>query len=136
VRFDKLDRFWLIEDSFSGSGTHDFMFRFLFAPDLNISVTDEGIVEAASAKTGAYLLIAPASSMDAPKFEALYSSQDYGAKQKSTAACWMIRAAVPLSVQWILVPERTAEARSNAIKLISRVSSKKLAADQPTIKAN
>jgi len=129
VRFDKLDRLWLIEDSFSGSGTHDFRFRFHFAPDLNISVTDEGIVEAASAKTGACLLITPANIMDAPKFEALYSSQDYGAKHKSTAACWMIQAAAPLSVQWILVPVRTAEARSNAIELISRVSSKKLAAD-------
>ncbi len=138
VRFDKLDRFWLIEDSFSGSGTHDFRFRFHFAPDLTISFTDEGIIEAASAKTGACLLITPENLMDAPKFEALYSSQDYGAKQKSTAACWMIRAAVPLSVQWILVPVRRAEARSNAIELILRVSSasKKLTADQRGIKTN
>jgi len=34
--------------------------RFHFAPELTISITDEGIVEAVSAKTGAYLLIAPA----------------------------------------------------------------------------
>src|ERR1041385_1578197 len=53
VTFDKRRQFWLIEDELTGEGTHDFSFRFLFAPGLEIEVRPDGIVAACDKIKGA-----------------------------------------------------------------------------------
>ena len=45
VRFNKADRFWLIEDELTGEGTHECAFRFHIAPGLTTRIRRDGIVE-------------------------------------------------------------------------------------------
>jgi hypothetical protein len=104
VRFDKRQRFWLVEDSLTGSaGEHDFRFRFHLSPGLEVSVRDE-IVEALDVKSGARLLIAPLDLKMKPALEELFASNDYGSKHPSLSACWAVRALSPLQARWAIVP--------------------------------
>ncbi|HEY6045415.1 MAG TPA: alginate lyase family protein, partial [Pyrinomonadaceae bacterium] len=93
VRFDKPNRTWLIEDSFTGDGEHDFSFRFHFAPGLISTVRADGTVEVLDKDNGARLLISPRGLHTAPEFESRFSSRDYGNKQPSQSVCWRLRAA-------------------------------------------
>jgi uncharacterized heparinase superfamily protein len=115
VRFDKRQRLWLVEDSFSGTGEHDFSFRFHLASGLRVDVLDEA-VEALDYKSNTRLLIAPLNINVEPSLERLFTSTDYGAKSPSISACWTQRARVPLSVLWALVPVCADEAEEEKLK--------------------
>ncbi|MBD0369399.1 MAG: heparinase II/III family protein [Pyrinomonadaceae bacterium] len=117
VRFDKRERFWLVEDSFEGAGRHDFHFRFHFAPRLEVRVRDE-MVEALDAKGGARLFVLPLDATMKPELEQLFASNDYGAKRPSISACWTLRASVPLKARWAIVPLCAEEAEQEKLALI------------------
>jgi hypothetical protein len=117
VRFDKRQRFWLVEDAFGGAGEHRFSFRFHLAPGLKVSVRDE-MVEAGDEKSGARLFITPLNLRLKPELEELFTSNDYGAKRPSLSACWTLRAPVPLRVLWAIVPACADEAEEARLDLI------------------
>jgi len=104
VRFDKQGRYWLVEDEMSGTGTHQFSFRFHFAPGLESSVRPDGNIGACDNMSGARLLIIPSDLAVKPELEARFSSRDYGAKDSSVSACWTIEASVPMHLTWVIVP--------------------------------
>ena len=104
VRFDKQGRYWLVEDEMSGTGTHQFSFRFHFAPGLESSVRPDGNIGACDNMSGARLLIIPSDLAVKPELEARFSSRDYGAKDSSVSACWTIETSVPLHLTWVIVP--------------------------------
>jgi hypothetical protein len=103
VTFDKRRRFWLIEDELTGEGTHDFSFRFLFAPGLETEVRPDGIAVACDKIKGASLLIAALTDRQVPELESGFVSNDYGAKEASVVACWSERTRVPLIKRWAIV---------------------------------
>jgi hypothetical protein len=117
VRFDKRQRFWLVEDTFSGAGEHDFRFRFHFASGLEVRVRNE-MVEALDERGGARLFVAPLDMNMKPELEELFTSNDYGAKSPSLAACWTVRARVPLKAPWAIVPVCSDEAEDERLDLI------------------
>jgi hypothetical protein len=117
VRFDKRQRFWLVEDSFTGAGEHGFSFRFHLAPGLEVTTRDE-IVEALDAKSGARLFIASLDLKMKPALEQLFASNDYGAKRPSLSACWAVRARPPFKARWAIVPLSTHESESARLDLI------------------
>jgi hypothetical protein len=118
VRFDKRKGFWLVEDTLAGAGTHDFRFRFHFAPGLTVSVRDE-LVEAVDERGGARLLLVPLGGLVKPALEELFTSKDYGAKSPSLAACWTVRARVPLKARWAIVPVCAPQAEAEKLELIA-----------------
>jgi uncharacterized heparinase superfamily protein len=104
IRFAKPPRYWLIEDSLSGEGTHDFAFRFHCAPRIHVQVSPDGNVELCDKITGACLLIAPLTESAPPVLEPGFVSTDYGAKEASTIVCWLYRGSVPVQKRWALIP--------------------------------
>ena len=114
VRFNKRSRFWLIEDELTGEGTHECAFRFHLAPGLETRIRPDGIVEVCDKMSGARLLIAYqkpdhqrgqtiANDVET-SLEPRFSSNDYGAKEPSISACWRVRAALPYSAHFAIIP--------------------------------
>jgi hypothetical protein len=116
VQFDKRQRFWRVEDTLSGAGTHDLAFRFHFAPGLEISVGADGTIDVCDKMSFARLLIVASGLAAEPVLESRFSSRDYGAKEQSVSVCWNTRAAMPFTAQFVLIPvcagEDEAERRS------------------------
>jgi hypothetical protein len=117
VRFDKRQRFWLVEDAFSGAGEHRFSFRFHLASGLKVGVRDE-MVAARDEQSGATLFIAPLDLRVKPELEGVFTSNDYGAKHPSLSACWTVRAHVPLRALWAIVPACPDETEEERLALI------------------
>ena len=120
VRFDKRRQFWLIEDDLTGEGTHDFSFRFHFAPGLETECRADGIVAACAKIEGASLLVVSLTDQRVAELEPGFVSTDYGAKQPSVVGCWSERASVPLHKRWVIMPVRASE-DSAATQLIAKL---------------
>ena len=121
LRFDKRQRFWLVEDTLLGQGEHVFHFRFQFADNLETSIRDDGIVGVCDKIKGAGLFVAALDAGAKVKLEPRFVSRDYGAKQPSVGACWSERARVPLVRRWALVPLRADEEQRARLELIARL---------------
>ena len=104
VQFDKQNRFWLIEDDFSGGGKHQLATRFHFNAGLEVSAYNEKAAVARDPQNGAQLLIQPLDLDDAPRFEEQFTSRDYGEKGASLAANWVVETDVPRKLRWLLLP--------------------------------
>ena len=117
VQFDKQKRFWRIEDTLSGEGTHDLAFRFHFAPGLEVSVRPDGTIDVCDKMNLARLLIVASGTAADPVLESRFSSQDYGAKEQSVSVCWNTQAAMPFTVQFVLVPVCAGEDPSERLSL-------------------
>ena len=104
LRFDKLERYWLIEDQFTGAGVHDLAFRFHFAPGLETTIRPDGSIEVCDKMNGTRLLIVASGLAAEPVLESRFSSRDYGAKAPSVSVCWTVSAAVPFAAQFVLIP--------------------------------
>ena len=104
VRFDKKNRLWLIADEFAGAGTHELATRFHFDAGLEVANYDRTAALALDRKTGAQLLVLPLDEERQPQFEEQFTSRDYGEKQASVSACWLVEAALPLKMRWLLLP--------------------------------
>ncbi|MBC7910430.1 MAG: alginate lyase family protein [Pyrinomonadaceae bacterium] len=104
VEFDKLNRFWLIEDALLGEGEHVFCFRFHLNQGLETRVRADGIVEVCDKMQDTRLLLTPLDVNHTPDLEACWTSCDYGAKLPSVSVNWTLRAEAPLIARWALVP--------------------------------
>jgi len=117
VQLDKQKRFWRVEDTLSGEGTHDLAFRFHFGPGLEISVRPDGTIDVCDKMTFARLLIKANGPSAEPVLESRFSSRDYGAKEQSVSVCWTINAALPFAAQFVLIPIRADEDGSARLRL-------------------
>jgi hypothetical protein len=112
VVFDKPRRFWLVEDTLEGSGTHDFRFVFHAAPGREVRPLDApetgvgggAAVEIVDTASGARLIIVSLGGLKGVAVEPRWSSREYGSKQDSAAAVWTLRAPAPLTARWLLLP--------------------------------
>jgi hypothetical protein len=124
VQFRKRERFWTIDDTLSGEGTHDLAFRFHLAPGLDTSIRRDGTVEVCDKMNGARLLIVARGLSAEPVLESRFSSRDYGSKAPSESVCWSVRAALPVNAQFVLFPVRAgAKASITHELLISKLRS-------------
>lgn len=122
VRFDKAKRYWLVEDELTGSGTHEFSFRFHFAPGLETNIRPDGIVEVCDKMTGARLLISASGLNIKPELENRFSSNDYGAKKPSVAVCWTVQSSVQMTARFAVVPVRSNEDDGARLRLIEQLA--------------
>lgn len=104
IRFDKQNRFWLIDDEFTGSGKHRLGTRFHFNAALEVSAYNETAAVARDPNNGSRLLIQPLEPGEVPRFEKQFTSRDYGEKEASLTANWTIDAALPRRLRWLLLP--------------------------------
>jgi hypothetical protein len=104
IRFDKRNRFWLVEDEFDGAGKHHLATRFHFNAGLEVSAYNETAAFGRDPQNGARLLIQPLDLDEAPRFEKQFTSRDYGEKQASLAANWVMDTTVPRKLRWLLLP--------------------------------
>ena len=121
VRFDKRNRGWLIEDSFTGDGEHELAFRFHFAPGLYSRVRTDGVVEVTDKRNGARLLISANGLVVKPELEARSSSRDYGNKQPSMSVCWKTIARPPFEVAFVLVPVCAGDSQADREGLLAEI---------------
>jgi hypothetical protein len=119
VRFDRQNRFWLIEDEFSGVGMHHLDMRFHFNAGLEVSADNNAAV-ARDPHNGARLLIQTLDLEKAPRLEKQFTSRDYGEKEASQAANWPVDTAVPRTLRWLLLPLSAGEdARERLVEIES-----------------
>jgi Heparinase II/III N-terminus/Heparinase II/III-like protein len=122
VMFDKHDRFWQVEDSLFGEGTHEVAFRFHLAAGLKSEIRPDGTIEVCDTINGARLLIAASGLSVGPLLEPRFSSRDYGAKARSESACWIARVTLPLTVRFALVPVCKSDDLNIRLELIRKTS--------------
>jgi hypothetical protein len=104
IRFDKRNRFWLIADEFIGAGRHQLNTRFHFNAALEVSAYNKTAAVARDPQNGSRLLIHPLDPGEVPRFEKQFTSRDYGEKEASLAANWVMETAVPRKLRWLLLP--------------------------------
>lgn len=121
ITFDKSGRYWLIEDKLTGSGIHEFSFRFHFAPEVQARAWPDGTVEAWDKIKRVRLLVAPINDPRQPEFDSGFVSKDYGAKSKSIIVRWSERTGVPLTRYWAIISLRGDEDEAVAADLILRL---------------
>ncbi len=117
VTLDKRRRFWLVQDSLEGAGTHDFRFVFHAAPGREVSVRGRAVRILDSA-TGSALWVAPVGEVGDISVEPRWSSRDYGSKHESAAAVWSLRAEAPLRALWYLFPVCAGESAVERTQLL------------------
>ncbi|HEX8337767.1 MAG TPA: alginate lyase family protein [Pyrinomonadaceae bacterium] len=120
VTLYKRERYWLVEDTLTGEGAHEFRFVFHAAPGREVSVRGRA-VEMLDAASGARLFVAPLEELENVSVEPRWSSRDYGSKEESAAAVWQVKAAVPLRVRWLLVPVCAGEDGVARVQLLTRL---------------
>jgi hypothetical protein len=149
VMFEKVERYWLIEDTLKGSGSHIFRFCFHIAPGLEALPKAHGLSEIRDNENNARLLIVPLdlkegpaefklgddssesnskvvsaaerALKEGPAFEPRWFSRDYGAKTPSVAICWTVEAAAPFQVRWLLVPVCAGEDTGARLALVEHL---------------
>ena len=119
VRFDKRNRYWLVEDELASEGSHEVSFRFHMAPGLETKVRADAIVEVWDKMNGTRLMIAASGLSVNPELESQFSSDDYGAKKPSVSVCWTVRAPLPAKAQFALIPVRSGENENERVAIVS-----------------
>lgn len=121
IEFNKLGRYWLVEDSFSGEGVHDFHFRFHFASELDVTIRDHTNVQALDKRSGARLFVTTVDLKEPPTLEPRFVSREYGAKIPSIAARWTCRSSLPLVLCWLIMPVQASDDEEERLNLMTRL---------------
>jgi hypothetical protein len=135
IRFDKRERFWLVEDTLLGEGEHVFHFHFQFGEKLDTSIRADGIVAACDKIKGARLFVAALDANATVKLEPRFVSRDYGAKQPSVCACWTERASVPVVRRWALLPLCGDDEQAARLDLIAQLRDAKSPVNQVLVQS-
>jgi hypothetical protein len=117
ITFDKINRWWLIEDEVTGTGKHKVATRFHFDSGIDIALIDQNRVMAYDQETGVRLVVCPLDLDQPAELEAQFTSRRYGSKQPSVSACWTTRTGVPCKLRWAIVPVSAGEDRNERLKV-------------------
>ncbi len=121
VDFYKQERYWVVEDMFTGEGTHRFSFSFHIAPGLKVKDLDGATVEIGDPEDRR-LYIRAISIDAAPDVEPAFASRNYGHQEASSLLKWDVTAAAPYTAKFIIVPTAADESSGSGLALIDRLS--------------
>ncbi len=126
VEFDKIERFWIIEDKLSGDGFHQLQFRFHLAPNLRVETEGENAAALFDAAEN-QLFIKSFGLSGKPEIEEVWVSRNYGERQKSSSICWTINSKLPVTARFAIVPMRSDESKQaeRLKKILEMVSGRK-----------
>ncbi len=116
VIFNKLERFWVIEDAFVGAGQHKLVVRFHFDAGLDVTLNNEG-VRAFDPASGPSLLLRCLELKEVAELEPNFTSRDYGEKLESVSACWTIQRSMPVTLRWIIIPVCVSEDAETRLRM-------------------
>jgi hypothetical protein len=119
IEFDKHERYWLVTDTLTGEGTHQFEFFFHFAPGLEVTSGKSRSVNALNPKTSASLIVQPLDPNTSIELQPRFSSQNYGEKLPSIAAYAALTATVPLTIRSVLMPIRNDDDLASRLVLLT-----------------
>ena len=118
ITFDKLQRWWLVEDEILGKGEHEVAARFHFDAGLDVKLFDNNSVVARDQISGACLIVRSLDLDQAAELEEQFTSRHYGSKAESISACWTTNANAPYKCHWAIVPFCGAEDLGERLKLV------------------
>jgi hypothetical protein len=116
VNFDKPNRFWLIEDEFTGEGEHQFEVRFHFAPAITVSVENK-IVLARNQLNNSRLILSCREAPGSFELEKQFVSFDYGHKQESVSVCLKFFGKAG-KLNWLIVPLCDGEVLEERMRIV------------------
>lgn len=108
VTFDKRDRFWVLEDSFTGRGRHRFEFFFNFDVGLETGLAADHFVVAHDQHSALAVVPISSQALDA-KIKTRWVSPAYGTRTRASGIIFRLNAEVPLINVILLIPYRPGE---------------------------
>jgi hypothetical protein len=124
ITFDKINRWWLIEDYVLGKGEHKVATRFHFDAGLEVKTGDNNSVVARDQESGACLIVRSLDLDQPATLELQFTSRHYGSKLQSLSACWTTETAVPCTLRWAIVPVGAGENLEERISVVQCPMSK------------
>lgn len=119
ITFDKVNRWWLIEDDLVGKGEHRIAARFHFDTGLEVNLCDNNSVMACDKMSSACLIVSSLDLGRPPELEPQFTSRHYGSKAPSLSACWITETTMPCKLRWVIIPVGIGEdqnARMNVVQ--------------------
>lgn len=121
VEFNKIEKYWLIEDKLTGTGQHKFNFAFHLSPGLEVADIDRNIISI-NDDDGRQLYIR-ANGIDAKsEIVPAFVSRNYGNKEDSSILTWKVTAAAPFVVRFFIVPASSVENSVSRLELMRRLT--------------
>jgi hypothetical protein len=123
ITFDKINRWWLIEDELTGKGQHKIATRFHFDSALEVSLFGNNTVMACDNLRDTCLFICPLDLDQQAELEPRFTSRQYGSKAPSIAASWATEVTVPCKLRWAIVPVCPGEDLEERLDLVPGLKS-------------
>jgi hypothetical protein len=120
ITFDKINRWWLIEDEVTGIGEHKVATRFHFDSGLELTLEDHNSVMARDQESGACLLVRPLDLHKSVDIEVRFTSRHYGSREESFSARWTSRTRMPCKHRWAIVPISAIEDRDKRLRVLQK----------------
>jgi hypothetical protein len=120
ITFDKINRWWLIEDELVGKGKHKVATQFHFNAELDITTFELSGVMARDQQHGGSMLVRSLDLDQPAELEAQFTSKYYGSKEPSVSACWTTVAEVPCKLRWAIVPIGADEDRNERLRVLQK----------------
>ncbi len=108
MTFDKREGYWIIEDYFTGSGTHQFEFFFNFDYGLDVNLAPDLRITATGARAAMAIIPASQHGFEA-KFATRWVSLNYGTRVRASGIIYRLYAGVPFENVTLIVPYRLGE---------------------------
>src|SRR6185436_15063911 len=105
VTFEKQAGYWKIQDSFAGSGTHQFEFFFNFDSGLDVSIYEGHRVVARGDHSALAIVPIVASGLETD-MEERWVSTSYGTRTLASAIIFRLQSLVPFESTILLIPYR------------------------------
>ena len=121
VELNKRERYWLITDELSGSGSHRLMFSFHLAPGISPTVIGGTAVSLFDGE-GRGLMITAGGIDVAAETVAAFASRNYGHRESASIVRWNVFAELPFSASFTLGPVGPNETANERLLLLSRVA--------------
>ncbi|HEY3038758.1 MAG TPA: alginate lyase family protein [Pyrinomonadaceae bacterium] len=120
IIFDKVNRWWLIEDEIGGKGQHKIATRFHFDAGLEVSLLNNGGVITWDKMSGARLIVSSLDLDQPPELEPQFTSRHYGSKAPSVSANWITKMTMPCKLRWAIVPVCAGEDHDQRLRVLQR----------------
>jgi len=119
IEFNKIERYWLIEDKLSGTGTHQFSFAFHLAPGIGVTEIDEVTVRLSDDKKRRLYIHSVGIKAQYAIISA-FASRNYGHKEQTSILKWEFTAPAPVTARFIIVPSNENDA--SRLELLRRLT--------------
>jgi uncharacterized heparinase superfamily protein len=118
ITFEKADKYWLVEDGFTGRGKHLYSSALHLAPGITCEPVDGDTVKLTASDSGTSLLIRRLGPPGDRQIEPAYISRSYGHREPSSILRWDVTATAPLTTHLIIVPVLAHEKLGDRLELL------------------